>query len=325
MSTQLNLTLAAEGVNHTQQAGVQAGVIERSFVFDCAGELSSAVVSLPATEDTSDLGVLVIVGGPQYRIGSHRQFVLLSRALASGGVPTMRFDYRGMGDCAGTLRGFEHVDEDIVSAINAFQGQCPHIKKVVLWGLCDAASAALFYAWRDARVSGLVLLNPWVRTAAGEARAVLKHYYLQRLFSRELLFKILRGQFAWRDSFTSLWQKLMSSRQSAVDEKVAAGEKVNTSSTGAEAAGLALTGTLPERMATGLERFKGNVMLVLSGQDLTAAEFRDTCNASARWRTLLANERVQLHDLPDATHTFSRAIWRDEVARLTLAWCRSQR
>jgi hypothetical protein len=29
----------------------------------------------------------------------------------------------------------------------------------VIWGLCDGASAAMFYAEQDRRVSGLVLLN----------------------------------------------------------------------------------------------------------------------------------------------------------------------
>ena len=39
---------------------------------------------------------------------------------------------------------------------------CPEVEHVVLWGLCDAASAALTYwqSTRDARVAGMVLLNP---------------------------------------------------------------------------------------------------------------------------------------------------------------------
>jgi len=52
-------------------------------------------------------GVLIVVGGPQYRVGSHRQFLLLSRRLAAEGHPVMRFDYRGMGDASGAMRGFE--------------------------------------------------------------------------------------------------------------------------------------------------------------------------------------------------------------------------
>ena len=66
---------------------------------------------------------------------------------------------------------------------------------VVLWGLCDAASAALLYGPSDDRVKGLVILNPWVRSEAGQARAYLKHYYLTRLFDKNLWKKIFRGEF----------------------------------------------------------------------------------------------------------------------------------
>src|SRR5690349_24048098 len=54
-------------------------------------------------------GVLLVVGGPQYRVGSHRQFALLCRRLAGRGVPALRFDYRGMGDADGAARTFESV------------------------------------------------------------------------------------------------------------------------------------------------------------------------------------------------------------------------
>ena len=42
--------------------------------------------------------VLVVVGGPQVRAGSHRHFVQLARHLATHGHAVMRFDVRGMGD-----------------------------------------------------------------------------------------------------------------------------------------------------------------------------------------------------------------------------------
>ena len=87
----------------------------------------------------------------------------------------LRFDYRGMGDAHGDFVGFEHVDDDIRAAIDTFKRECPEVEEVVLWGECDASSAILFYAYRDARVKGAVLLNPWVRTEAGEARAARKH------------------------------------------------------------------------------------------------------------------------------------------------------
>ena len=78
-----------------------------------------------------------MVGGPQYRVGSHRQFVLLARDLAADGFPVFRFDYRGMGDSEGEFRGFEHVEDDIAAAVEAFRSASPGLREIVLWGLCD--------------------------------------------------------------------------------------------------------------------------------------------------------------------------------------------
>src|SRR5437016_3602142 len=126
---------------------------EHALIFDCEGESLVGILSeagLPAGR-----GVLIVVGGPQYRVGSQRQFTLLARHLAERGVPTLRFDYRGMGDSDGEVRSFERIGADIRCAIDRFFTSVPGLKDVAIWGLCDAASAALFYANQDARVSGL--------------------------------------------------------------------------------------------------------------------------------------------------------------------------
>jgi hypothetical protein len=73
-------------------------------------------------------------------------------------------------------------------------------------------------------------------------------------------------------------------------------------------------------MAEGLAKFKGQVLLILSGDDLTAKEFSDAAASSQRWRSLLRSPRIAQHRLADATHTFSRRDWRDRVARWTCAW-----
>jgi exosortase A-associated hydrolase 1 len=137
-------------------------VDEQTVVFDCAGD--SLIGVLNGVALSTRRGVLIVVGGPQYWVGSQRQFTLLSRHLAEHGLPTLRFDYRGMGDSDGGGRTFECVGADIHCAIDRFFASVPGLKDVVLWGLCDAASAALFYAHQDVLVSGLVLLNPCVRT-----------------------------------------------------------------------------------------------------------------------------------------------------------------
>ena len=82
----------------------------------CGDDWLLAMLSRPA--EPRDTAVVVIVGGPQYRAGSHRQFVLLARGLAAAGCPVLRFDARGMGDSDGDARTFESIDDDIGAAID---------------------------------------------------------------------------------------------------------------------------------------------------------------------------------------------------------------
>jgi exosortase A-associated hydrolase 1 len=274
---------------------------EDALNFDCEGE--SLVGILSGTGRPTGRGVLIVVGGPQYRVGSHRQFALLARSLAARGVPTLRFDYRGMGDSGGDARTFERVGADIRCAIDRFFAAVPGMKEVVVWGLCDAASAALMYAHEDERVSGLVLLNPWVRTSQGLARAHLKHYYVRRLFQPGLWQKVARGEFDFRGAAAALGRMIVD----------AAGRRRGAGSPAGEA-------PFTESMEDGLRRFRGKVLLILSGNDLTAQEFKDFVAGSARWRRLLEGERVTRHDLPEANHTFGRRDWREQVERWTGAW-----
>jgi exosortase A-associated hydrolase 1 len=273
-----------------------AGSCERAAVIPCGSDRMVGVLALP--QGPVRAAVVIAVGGPQYRAGSHRQFTLLARCLARDGIATLRFDYRGMGDSEGAMRTFESVGEDIARAVDYLDRETG-LGQVVLWGLCDAASAALMYAPADDRVCGLVLLNPWVRTEAGEARTYLKHYYLRRLFAPDLWRRVFTGGFAWRKAARGL---------------------AGSVAAAAEGGRSAASGTLPERMADAFGRFRGRSLFILSGNDLTAREFQDAVRVSSRWQALMAAPGVALREVPEATHTFSSRPWRDAVATLTRDW-----
>lgn len=275
---------------------------KRALTFDCAGSQLVGVLDIPVHAPRR--AVLVVVGGPQYRAGSHRQFTLLARSLAAAGIPAMRFDYRGMGDSEGQARDFEAVGEDLRAAIDCFMASAPGLREVVLWGLCDAASAAMMYAAGDARVAGLAVLNPWVRTDSGLAKATLKHYYRARLFDRGLWTKIASGRFDVRAALASLRDQLRAVRTPRPDPGSS-------------------TGALPERMLAGLTRFAGPLLVITCGGDLTAREFLDLCAASPGWKALLAAPRVRHEQLALADHTCSRQEWRDQVAAWTADWVRA--
>lgn len=283
---------------------------ETAFTFDCQGVALVGILHAGAAGATR--GVLIVVGGPQYRVGSHRQFLLLARALAGAGIPVLRFDYRGMGDAEGEPVTFENSGPDIHAAVEAFFQRIPTLRDVVLWGLCDAASAILFYAWQDARVSGLVLLNPWVRTEAGQARAYLKHYYWQRLRDPELWTKLARGQFNFTASLRSWWGLLRTTLT-----------KSPTTRADNRRSPAVTSGSLPDWMADSFRQFHGPVLFILSGNDLTAAEFKDLVAKSRDWSKLLAQPHVTRQELAAANHTFSRREWRDQVVAWTLTWLQS--
>jgi exosortase A-associated hydrolase 1 len=264
--------------------------------FLCNGDQLYGVLSLPLRP--AQRGVVVVVGGPQYRSGSHRQFTLLARALATRGIAVLRFDYRGMGDSEGDQRDFEHVGDDVSAAIAHFLRTVPAVREVVLWGLCDGATAALLHACEDRRVGGLVLLNPWVRSSASAANTTLKHYYRQRLLQAAFWRKLLSGGINTLASWHSLRQLR---RQRLVDDDSAPGE------------------ALPERVQLAWSRYAGEVLLILSGNDLVAREFA-MLSATAAWRHLQQAPRVTRREIAVADHTFSRAAWRDQVAAWTADW-----
>ena len=277
--------------------------LEDPLSFGCDDETLIGVLARPAL--ATRVGVVIVVGGPQTHVGSHRQFVLLSRHLAAGGVPCLRFDVRGMGDSTGAPRSFDALDEDVAAAIGALRSRLPSVERVVLWGLCDGASAALMY-WhrtRDPRVCGFVLLNPWVRSATTLAKAHVKHYYLQRLTQPAFWKKLLKGGVAGR-ALTDLASNLKLARATA------------------PAGGADGRADFQQQMLDAASLFTGPMALILSGNDYTAREFEAHSRMVPAWQTVLSRPQVVRCNVADADHTFSTASHQTEMESFTLQWVR---
>lgn len=267
------------------------------IVFDCVGECLVGVVT--QAKQPADTGVLILVGGRQYRAGSHRLFVLLARRLASADFSSLRFDFRGMGDSSGEPQKFEAVDADIAAALAAFKAHCPQIKRVVLWGLCDGATAAALYWQRtqDPFVAGLCLVNPWLRTEASLARARVRHYYVERFFDPAFWRKIFTGGVGLGTSISEyLSQWRISRRITSADF---------------------ITQTLD-----GLRRFPGALLVILSGRDLVAQEFMDMLT-HAEGLALFNAPHHKCQNIPGADHTFSRSASRSELEVVVEAWLKT--
>ncbi|MGD9773046.1 hydrolase 1, exosortase A system-associated [Diaphorobacter sp.] len=293
-------------MNTAQQTLQTPAVVERAVQIrgndagndDGQGFDMLGILTLPAPGMAGrGVGVVVVVGGAQYRVGSHRQFVQLARRLAAAGYPVLRFDLPGMGDSPGAPVPFDRTAPHIAAAVDALL-QSAAVGRTVLWGLCDGASASLLYmqATQDARVCGLALLNPWVRSEASLARTHVRHYYRQRLLDRDFWRKLAAGGIGWA-ALRGIWHNLRAMRQPA-----------------------AQTSSFQERMAQGWQGLEGKIMLILSEHDLTAREFLEYAATHPDWRHALLHPGVRRHDIAGGDHTCSRPANQLQVQELTLAW-----
>lgn len=273
--------------------------VETPLVFACAGETLLGILTQP--DDACSTGVIFLIGGDQYRVGSHRQFRLLASALGRSGIASLRFDVRGMGDSSGDLPDFAEQGPDIAAAVSALRGAIPALQRIVAIGLCDGASSALInVAALGEHLAGICLLNPWARSDETLAATQVRHYYLDRLLAPAFWRKLLAGQVgvgpALREFLGKIWG-VLAKRARPVDDA-----------------------SFQAKMANGLRHFGGPVLLVLSGKDLTAQEFELCAATHPAWSDLLNRTQLDCYRLPEADHTFSSAAWRQEVEVCVVNW-----
>lgn len=261
------------------------------------------VLARPAEPVSSKpLAVVIVVGGPQTRVGSHRQFVLMARALAQAGYPCLRFDYSGMGDSPGAKPDFETAGPDIRRACDALLEAVPSCRRLALWGLCDGASAALFHARTDKRVTAVIAANPWARSGATQSAAIVSEHYGSRLRSREF----------WKKLATGKINLLATAREALGHVLKARGSRASVSGQGQGP-----RQSLPARLAAVLSNPPATVHLQISGRDLTAAEFELAMKSAE----VMKRSPATTLRLEDADHTFSdpeawRTVIRDTVQLL---------
>lgn len=262
---------------------------QRALQFACHGSALVGIIDVP--ERPLARGVLVIAGASQYRIGNHRHFTLLARLLAGRGIPVMRFDQRGIGDSEGDATAnapsTASVDDDIRAAMKEFFIQMPEMKEIVIWGLGDGATSAALFAQGDTRVTGVVLLNPWVQEAATAARAALFPHLLARFGELGFWKRVASGG---RDAAASAAALRQNMRAAAHDRSL----------------------PLAQRVVASLACFDGAALVILGGDDPEARQFGELLDKH--------ESRCKRVTIPGANHTFASRAWRDEVAEASANW-----
>jgi exosortase A-associated hydrolase 1 len=156
--------------------------------FVCAGE--TLIGTLDEAAET--VGLLIVSGGNEIRIGAHRGMAQLAERVARADYPVLRFDRRGIGDSAGNNGGYESSAEDIAAAARAFRET--GVERIIAYGNCDAATALAFFH-ATAGIDALILANPWTIEIADELppAAAIRAHYASKLRDPKEWLRLLRG------------------------------------------------------------------------------------------------------------------------------------
>lgn len=167
------------------------------------------VLSEPSSGTRRDVAVLLNNTGSGHRVSNHRLNVQLARALASQGFCVLRFDRAGMGYSRPTPEGLENDVyagagmADMRSAMD-FLSQARGCRTFVLAGLCSGAYFSYQAAAVDARVRGLIMINPltfdWHAGDSLETRISRTYkssgFYLRNAGRLQTWKRLLRGDVA---------------------------------------------------------------------------------------------------------------------------------
>ncbi len=286
--------------------------------FLCGKDRLYGIVHQP--DQPSSCGLLIVTGRPALRAGRHRLFVLLARTWAEAGIPVMRFDFRGTGDCEGEMGTLDDTSADIAGAVDAFMSNMPGLQGVVLWGRCGGAADSILYAPTDPRVIGIVMVNPWSYDARVRGLAKLHRYGAS----------FLEGIRRWARSAGVAKRSATGEMATLEAEETGAGDAADGPDTSAPRGNAALdrayasyrVPNLSKRLADKLDQFKGGILLILSGKDTGSQAFKHAASISSQWRRLLSAPRLQSRELPESNHSLRRPEWRAQAATWTLEWMR---
>ena len=162
------------------------------------------ILALPAAAAAAPT-VVILNAGIIHRAGPNRLHTTLARALASDGLPALRFDLAGIGDSENRAEALPPTDAalaDIREVLDDLEASGRTSRGVILAGLCSGAFQALLHAEGDPRVVGIALIDLFLPKTKGfylrhyAARARNLESWLNVLRGRNPLWRTLRERFA---------------------------------------------------------------------------------------------------------------------------------
>ncbi len=152
--------------------------------------LMAIVTEPPAGTAPSGQGVVLLNAGLLHRVGPSRLNVQIARSLAPLGHVSVRFDFSGIGDSEARRDGLAFERSSVLEIQDAMASLAARgVREYTLAGLCSGADAAFLAALADTRVTGLVMMDPWVyRTARYRL-----HHYLPKVLEAKSWLNLLSG------------------------------------------------------------------------------------------------------------------------------------
>lgn len=146
--------------------------------------------------------VIILNAGVLHRVGPNRLYVHIARHLALLGLPSLRFDFSGIGDSARRIDELPYEQSVVDETDSVIGNLCAtlRISRFILLGLCSGADIAFHVARRDARVVGVVLLNPQYYRV--EADPPLKGHVRSKESARYVRHQAMWRAASWRKALT---------------------------------------------------------------------------------------------------------------------------
>jgi hypothetical protein len=253
------------------------------------------VLSLPDAQPWNAPPVLIPNTGMEHRVGPNRLHVQMCRALASAGIPALRVDLAGFGDSHAD--GELNSTRDLQDAIDELSKR-GYGEQVVGVGLCSGAHDVHQLAKVDQRVVGAAFIDGY----AYATRLFRVNYLLQRISDPARIFRHVHGRLASRGQLE---------RGELEDEKE------NFDPDEAEY----VRQPSRQQMAEDLQEFMRRrlaLMYVYTGQVQHQYNYRGQLLSA--FPSLRAYDRLTLHYLVHADHTFSRTQMRSHMIATLLRW-----
>jgi hypothetical protein len=172
---------------------------EKIVSFGRDGRLHGILAS-PETQEHRMVAVLLNAGFT-HKVGPNQLYVTLAKALAMAGMPSLRFDFSGIGDSfpANTEASYdERIMQEIGDALTLLTAELRY-EKIILVGFCDSASYSFHAGVSHVDVVGVCAINGSLVSntllkSFNFKQRIQYRYYRKNLFSPVRWKKVMTGQ-----------------------------------------------------------------------------------------------------------------------------------